>query len=86
MKRKINTTGIGCNPHGQLLTIGSESLAPFPDGKEMDNSPAVKSLTKEQRNNYECSLDGIVALRILKPKTKEEENNEIKQKIKEMHK
>jgi len=74
MKRRINTKGIGCNPNEQLLTIGPESLAPFPDCKEIDNKLAVKSLTKEQRNDYECSLDGVVALRLLKPKTKEEEN------------
>jgi len=74
MKRRINIREIGCNPSEQLLTIGAESLTPLPDGKGIDNGPAVKSLTTEQRNHYECSLDGVVALRLLKPKTKEEEN------------
>jgi Fe-S oxidoreductase len=74
MQRRIHTEEIGCNPHEQLLTIGSESLMPLPDGKETNNGPAVKSLTTEQRDHYESSLDGIVTLRLLKPKTKEEEN------------
>src|SRR4030042_6725192 len=74
MKKRINTKSIGSNPHEQLSTIKPETLAPFPDWKEIDNNRLPKSLTKEQRNEYECSLDGVVALRLLKPRTKEEEN------------
>ncbi len=35
---------------------------------------AIKSLTDEQRNRYECSLDGVSAIGISRPQSREEED------------
>ena len=65
---------ISYNPPEQLLTITAEDLMPLPSSDEWDNKPPVKPLTEEQRNRFECSLDGAVAIGIPKPKSKQEED------------
>ncbi len=75
MKRKrVRISDISRNPE-QLLEIAAEDLMalPFPDG-QAEKNPPVKPLTDEQQKIYECSLDGVSALGIPKPKTKEEED------------
>lgn len=75
MKRKrVRISDIGHNPE-QLLDIAAEDLMelPFPDG-QAEKSPPVKPLSDTQKETYECSLDGVSAVGIPKPKTKEEED------------
>jgi Fe-S oxidoreductase len=57
----------------QLAEIRPEDLLPLPapyDGKE---EPCIGPLSADQKERYECSLDGVVAVAIPKPVTKEEE-------------
>jgi len=46
---------------------------PLPySSNELDSRPPIKPLTAEQKNRYECTLDGVSAIGIPKPKSKEE--------------
>ncbi len=74
-KKKIKVSDISKKPDEQLLYITAEDLMPLPCpcGKP-DEEPPVKPLTEEQKNTYECSLDGVSVVKIPKPKSKEEEN------------
>ncbi|MFC2003276.1 (Fe-S)-binding protein [Chloroflexota bacterium] len=77
MKRKeIGLRDIGRNPEEQLLEITTEDLMalPCPCGKTDEEQPPIKPLTEEQKNTYECSLDGVSVVSIPKPKSKEEED------------
>lgn len=73
MMRKAQIGDISHNPPAQLLSIVSGNLMPIPylDGKQADK--ALVALTEEQRNEYETSLDGVSAVAIPKPESKEEE-------------
>jgi len=76
MKRKrIKVSDISKNPDEQLLDITAEDLVPLPyPYDKSDKKTPVKPLTEEQKNTYECSLDGVSAIAIPKPKSKEEED------------
>lgn len=73
--------------HSQLLNITKEQLTvlPFPDGQP-EKDPPVLSLTEKQRDTYECSLDGVCAIGIPKPKTKEEEDKLVASFLEGLHK
>ena len=76
MKRKeIKISDIGKNQSEQLVDITADDLMPLPSsyGKQDKETP-IKPLTKDQQDSYECSLDGISAVAIPKPKSKEEED------------
>jgi Fe-S oxidoreductase len=74
MKKKVTISEISHNPE-PLAEFVAEDLMPlpFPDG-QTEKDPPVKPLTDTQKEAYESSLDGVVALGIPKPKTKEEED------------
>ena len=72
MKKRIKD--ISQNPDVQMLNISVEESMPLPyPFNEPNSEPLFKPLTEEQKNRYECSLDGVSALGIPKPKSKEEE-------------
>jgi len=63
-----------------LLTILPEDLMPLPRPLDQPASkPSILPLSENQRKNYECGLDGVSALTLPKPKSKEEENKLVKQ-------
>ena len=73
-KRKTRVGDIGKNRDEQLLTITGEDVMPFPSPLDKgDCQQLIRPLTEEQRNDYECSLDGVSAIALPKPKSKEEE-------------
>jgi len=74
MTKRIKIKDISQNPDQKMLNITSEELVPLPPpyDKPVKETP-ICSLTKEQEDKYECSLDGVVAIGIPKPKSKEEE-------------
>jgi Fe-S oxidoreductase len=62
-----------------LVEIASTDLMPLPNIS--DNSiqePPLKRLTEEQKQQYECSLDGFVAIGLPRPKSKQEEEEFVK--------
>jgi Fe-S oxidoreductase len=73
-KKKITLNDISKNADQQMLDIPHADLMPLPfDCDSPSDGPAVSPLSAEQRGRFECSLDGVVALRLPKPKSKEEE-------------
>ena len=73
--KKTKIKDISQNPDEQLVNIVPEDLMPLPYPYDRpDSTPPIKPLTEEQKNRYECSLDGVSAIAIPKPKSKEEED------------
>ena len=71
MTRRTKVKDISQNPPEQLLTIKAEELMPLPC--DQSDSP-VRQLTEDQKSKYACSLDGMSALLLPKPQSKEEED------------
>ncbi|MFC1963984.1 (Fe-S)-binding protein [Chloroflexota bacterium] len=72
--KKTKLKSISQNPADQLTDITAEDLVSLPYSEdELVEILPVKPLNEEQRNEYECSLDGVSAVAIPKPKSKEEE-------------
>jgi hypothetical protein len=69
-KTKVND--ISRRGDEQLLEISSQDWMTLPCPS--DQPLSIRSLTGEQRNQFEHSLDGISALGIPKPKSKGEED------------
>lgn len=71
-KRKIKLNDISKNRGQPLIQPDVKDCMALPFDVGADDK--IKPLTENQQNSYECSLDGISALSIPKPKTKEEED------------
>jgi Fe-S oxidoreductase len=76
MKRKrTRLSDISKNPDEQLLEIIGKDLVPLPyPCDKLDKEPLINPLTEEQKARYESSLDGVSAIVLPKPKSKEEED------------
>ncbi|MFQ6122059.1 MAG: (Fe-S)-binding protein [Dehalococcoidales bacterium] len=73
--KRTKISDISKNPDEQLLEIMSKDLMPLPyPCDRLDKELPVKPLTEEQKDRYECSLDGVSAIVLPKPKSKEEED------------
>lgn len=72
--KHTKVTDISKNKGESMITMDTADLMPLPGEVEQAGKPAVKSLTDSQKDNYECSLDGVSALALPKPKSKEEED------------
>ncbi len=73
-RKKITLNDISKNGDQQMLDIPLKDLMPLPfDCDPPSDGPAVSPLSDEQKNRYECSLDGVVVVGLPKPKSKEEE-------------
>ena len=72
--KKTTLRDISKNSDSQMLEIAGEDIMelPYPYDKPFE-SPPIKPLTEDQRNTYECSLDGIPVIAIPKAKSKAEE-------------
>jgi len=71
MGKKVSIVDISKNRGEQLAHIGSDDLMLLPFDVGADDQ--INPMTEEQRVAVECSLDGVSALNIPKPKNKEEE-------------
>jgi len=71
-KKRVKVGDISKKRGEQLIDISAEDLMKLPH-HEVDDKPPIKPLTDEQKAAYESSLDGVLAVAIPKPKTKEEE-------------
>ncbi|MFC1966019.1 (Fe-S)-binding protein [Chloroflexota bacterium] len=75
MTKRTKVRDISQNPPEQLLYLAAEELMPLPCGQGgLDGGPSVRPLTEEQKSKYECSLDGLSAVLLSKPQSKEEED------------
>jgi len=72
-RKNIKLTDISKHPGEPMINLKATDLMPIPGEKVPEDVPAYKPLSESQRNEYECSLDGVSALSLPKPKTKEEE-------------
>jgi len=62
-------------PDEQLSNLSAGDLLPLPHPcGRADNITPIKPLTEEQKRKYECSLDGVCAVGITKPWSKEEQD------------
>ncbi|MFC2013219.1 (Fe-S)-binding protein, partial [Chloroflexota bacterium] len=71
-RQKISIRDIS-NSAEQLLKIDPDDLIHLPQPYSSNGIIPIKSLTEDQKQRYECSLDGVCALGLPKPKSKEEE-------------
>jgi len=74
MKRSdFRLSDIGNNPETPLARVESKDLMPLPYPCDDLNHPATGELTEEQRERYESSLDGVIAVALPKPQNEAEE-------------
>jgi Fe-S oxidoreductase len=79
MKRKqVRINDISKNRGEPMVALDAADLMPLPGEELTEGKPAVKPLSDAQKSNYECSLDGVSALTLPKPQTKEEEDKLVK--------
>jgi len=72
-KRNFRLSDISKNPETLLARVEPEDLMLLPYPCDNLNHPATTELTEEQKERYESSLDGVVAIGLPKPKNKAEE-------------
>jgi Fe-S oxidoreductase len=72
--KKLRINDISKNPLEPLGTIQKEMLIDLICCNEIIDPKPLKSLTESQMSTYECSFDGVSALGLTKPKTKEDED------------
>ena len=76
-KKKVKVADIS-KPTEQMATLDLKDLMTLPYPLTEDGLKPMKSLTEDQKCRYECSLDGICAVGMLKPESKEEEERRVK--------
>lgn len=70
--KKIKVTDIS-NNKGQLIELNQADFLPLPPPYDkLELEPKMKPLTADQKQRYECDLDGISAVMIPRPKSDEE--------------
>ena len=75
MTKRIRVKDISRNPPEQLLELEPGDLMPLPCGQGgLNDNPPIRSLTREQKTKYECSFDGLSAIQIPRPKSRDEED------------
>ncbi len=73
-KTKLTLHDIGRTTEEPLLSMREEDLMPLPPPLgQAQKKPAISPVTEVQRKMYDCSLDGVSALSLPKPKNKSEE-------------
>jgi ferredoxin len=73
-RKKIRLQDISIRTDDPLITVTANDLMPLPSPLDQKEKKApYPPLSEDQKKNYECSLDGVSALALPKPKSKEEE-------------
>jgi Fe-S oxidoreductase len=73
-KSRVRISDIGKNPGEPLANITGKDLMPLPYPCNDFNHPGTGKLTEDQRNRFETSFDGTIAVAIPKPQSKAEED------------
>ncbi len=89
-KSRVKISDIGKNPGEPLANITGKDLMPLPYPCNDFNHPGTGKLTEDQKNRYETSFDGTIAVAIPKPQSKAEEdelvaNGEVLRNLKTMY-
>lgn len=75
IKKKVRLNDISNPIDDPLIIVTSDDLMPLPPPlDQLEKEPPYPLLSEDQKKNYECSLDGVSAIALLKPKNKEEED------------
>jgi len=75
MTKRTKVKDISQDPPEQLLHIAAQELMPLPCCQgELSIDPPIRPLTEEQKGRYECSFDGISAVRLTKPQSRQDED------------
>jgi len=82
-KGDFRLSDISSNPETPLVKVKSKDLMQLPYPCDCLNHPGTGELTEEQKENYESSLDGVVALAIPKPRNKAEEEELVEKFLEE---
>jgi Fe-S oxidoreductase len=72
MKEIIRLADIGKTGR-QLVTLEATDLMPLPGSLITEVDPVIDPLSESQRERFDTSLDGVIALGMPKPNTKEDE-------------
>ena len=73
-RKKIQLQDISVRTDDPLITVTANHLMPLPPPLDQQEKEApYPPLTENQKKSFECSLDGVSALALPKPKSKEEE-------------
>jgi Fe-S oxidoreductase len=74
MKKNKLTLKDMSNASGQLVELNQEEFMKLPPPYNTpDAQPPLKALTEEARGKFECDLDGFMAIKIPRPKSRDEE-------------
>jgi len=74
-KKKIKLQDVSLRTEDPLVTVTADDLMPLPPPLNKQEKRAPYSpLSEDQKKRYESSLDGVSALSLPKPKSKEEED------------
>ncbi len=75
VNKRVKLRDISRGTDGPLLSMRAEDLMPLPSPLGRPGTkPFIPPLSENQRKIYECGLDGVSALTLPKPKSKEEED------------
>jgi Fe-S oxidoreductase len=79
-KKKIKLRDISKRSEEPLVTVAAEELTVLPRPlDQQEPKPPYPVLSESQKKTYECGLDGVSALSLPKPKSKEEEERLVEQ-------
>jgi Fe-S oxidoreductase len=74
-EKKVKLKDISKSADDPLISIAAEDLMPLPSPlNQREAEPPWTPLSENQRKSYECSLDGVSALGLAKPKNREDED------------
>jgi Fe-S oxidoreductase len=73
-RKKIRLQDISLRSDEPLVTVTADDLMSLPPPlNQPEKKPPYSPLSESQKKSYECSLDGVSALSLPKPKSREEE-------------
>jgi len=84
-KQEIKIDDISRSPGEFLVDIARKDLMPLAQYK-LSQETSIKPLTESQRSSYESSLDGVSAVGIPRPRSKEEEKHLVQSFLRGLHK
>lgn len=86
-RKKVRSKDISFRTEEPLVIITADDLIPLPSPLDkIDTNPPYPLLSETKRKEIECSLDGVSALSLPRPKNKHEENQLVENFLKGLQK